>query len=584
MLSPLQKRSYLTLSEWVEGPTKLKPNKSIELDDGDFIRIKSIHKDLETTEVFLRGWRFRRLSDMNGILKKAMNEVCLVVDLTEGDKVTDNKRFRTGDIVESCRQGLEDVPLNKYKKVRKLVLTNMRFPDCSFRASNDRLLPKSQIYHEAVLVCRVKHVVFYKRGKFRMPDAWSEKAVMWLNSSEADPTSNITDEELHQAWRGLTTRGGSRAGFLDGEVEFDREERSAIRARKDTRFLGVAPPPHSGPGTRPSSPIYLDPGSPIERKQKRGVGVRPRAKLLPFTISESKDNAQETASPNPISVHLQSATLADRPVKRHRPGRGLSPEPFSTTTFFSTPRRIRAPVTPPSTPVNQIAQGRKRTLREDNVVIDLLARPPTPDTQSTPIRRHPFTKLVTFRSLNPFTPPSDTQASRESKQVRRYTFGDAFCGAGGTSRGAKMAGLRVEWGFDFAVNPITSYQSNFFGAHAYHASVDLFTQLQDEDHQVDILHLSPPCQPFSAAHTVPGKDDDMNEATFLGIAAIIKKAKPRVVTLEQTSGLIHRRDFWFTAMIHMIVDLGFSVRWKMLNMADYGLAQGRRRLILIASW
>lgn len=68
----------------------------------------------------------------------------------------------------------------------------------------------------------------------------------------------------------------------------------------------------------------------------------------------------------------------------------------------------------------------------------------------------------------------------------------------------------------------------------------------------------------------------MNEATFLGIAAIIKKAKPRVVTLEQTSGLLDRRDFWFTAMIHMIADLGFSVRWKMLNMADYGLAQGRR--------
>jgi hypothetical protein len=34
-----------TLPEWVEGSIKLKTNKAIELEDGDFIRIKSIHED-----------------------------------------------------------------------------------------------------------------------------------------------------------------------------------------------------------------------------------------------------------------------------------------------------------------------------------------------------------------------------------------------------------------------------------------------------------------------------------------------------------------------------------------------------------
>jgi hypothetical protein len=122
--------------------------------------------------------------------------------VTEHDKVTGDKRFRTGDRVNSCHQGLEDVPLSRYKRVRKLVVTNRRFPDCSFRDSKDRLLPKGQIYHEAVLVCRMKYVVFYKRVKFRMSDQWSEKAIMWLNSSEADLTSSITDEELRRAWPG----------------------------------------------------------------------------------------------------------------------------------------------------------------------------------------------------------------------------------------------------------------------------------------------------------------------------------------------------------------------------------------------
>src|SRR5205814_10052923 len=48
MPSPPKKRPLERLPEWVEGSVKLKPNKSIELEDGDFIRIKSIHKDIET--------------------------------------------------------------------------------------------------------------------------------------------------------------------------------------------------------------------------------------------------------------------------------------------------------------------------------------------------------------------------------------------------------------------------------------------------------------------------------------------------------------------------------------------------------
>ncbi|KAL9131968.1 MAG: hypothetical protein Q9217_000248 [Psora testacea] len=43
--------------------------------------------------------------------------------------------------------------------------------------------------------------------------------------------------------------------------------------------------------------------------------------------------------------------------------------------------------------------------------------------------------------------PISTRAIQSNTQ--RYTFGDCFCGGGGMSRGAIMAGLRVEWGFDF---------------------------------------------------------------------------------------------------------------------------------------
>ena len=166
---------------------------------------------------------------------------------------------------------------------------------------------------------------------------------------------------------------------------------------------------------------------------------------------------------------------------------------------------------------------------------------------------------------------------------RRYTFGDCFCGAGGMSRGAVSAGLRVHWGFDF--NPVAcqTFQMNFFGTPVYNVWANQFSEAKG-NHKVDICHLSPPCQFFSDAHTVQGKDDDMNTASLFAIFNLLEKAKPRVVTLEQTSGLIRRHPIFFNAVINMFTSRGFSVRWRVMNCADFGLPQRRSRLFIMASW
>ncbi|KAL9103469.1 MAG: hypothetical protein Q9163_001497 [Psora crenata] len=167
----------------------------------------------------------------------------------------------------------------------------------------------------------------------------------------------------------------------------------------------------------------------------------------------------------------------------------------------------------------------------------------------------------------------------------RYTLGDGFCGAGGTSRGAKAAGLRVEWGFDFDPAAIESFSLNFSGARCWAIAVHEFVMVIKEDFKVDILHLSPPCQPFSPIHARPGKDDEMNTATFFAIEDLIKKIKPRIITLEETFGLTRTLDniVWFKAMVHMFTRQGFSVRWKVFNLCDFGLPQPRKRLFIFAS-
>ncbi|KAL8698935.1 MAG: hypothetical protein Q9201_006300 [Fulgogasparrea decipioides] len=172
---------------------------------------------------------------------------------------------------------------------------------------------------------------------------------------------------------------------------------------------------------------------------------------------------------------------------------------------------------------------------------------------------------------------------RSHVQGPRYVFGDAFCGAGGASRGAKAAGLRVDWGFDFDPAAIETYRRNFFGARCEATPVDIFISSIKDDFRVEVLHISPCCQPYSPAHTRAGRNDEANQATFFAVGELLRKVKPRLVVLENTSGLVERWPEWLHAMIRVFTSLGFNIRWRVFNLAQYGLPQARRRLILFAS-
>lgn len=208
----------------------------------------------------------------------------------------------------------------------------------------------------------------------------------------------------------------------------------------------------------------------------------------------------------------------------------------------------------------------------------------------------------------------------DSPSDRRYTFGDGFCCSGGTSRGAKGAGLRVSWGFDHDLPAIYSYRKNFAHTDCWAVDAHHFVAMFDDDDdfamvdgeddiameddddnkrkdaankkkhkltaKVDILHLSPPCQTFSPAHTREGQNDERNSASFFALEELLKTTKPRVVTVEETFGLTRTVENmpYFRSMIQTFTRLGFSVRWNVFNLRDFGLPQPRKRLFIIASW
>ncbi|KAK4452908.1 S-adenosyl-L-methionine-dependent methyltransferase, partial [Podospora aff. communis PSN243] len=167
---------------------------------------------------------------------------------------------------------------------------------------------------------------------------------------------------------------------------------------------------------------------------------------------------------------------------------------------------------------------------------------------------------------------------------QRYTAGDTFSGAGGASRGMTQAGAYLQFTIDHWDHAVASIKKNFPSATNYNMEITDFITDKDIYHRVDLLHLSPPCQVWSPAHTVVGKNDDMNLAALYSCTDLINKCRPRMFTLEQTFGILHGRfSSFFNLLIQGFTVHGYSVRWRVVNLATYGLPQPRRRLIIIGA-
>lgn len=165
-----------------------------------------------------------------------------------------------------------------------------------------------------------------------------------------------------------------------------------------------------------------------------------------------------------------------------------------------------------------------------------------------------------------------------------YTVGDTFAGAGGASRGISRAGLELAFAVDHWDHAVSSLKMNFQKTDVHQMDITDFIVDKDVRYRVDMLHLSPPCQVWSPAHTTVGKNDEMNMAALFSCTDLIKKTKPRLFTLEQTFGMIHDRfKPFFNTLISGFTTHGYSVRWKVVNLATYGLPQPRKRLIIIGA-
>jgi DNA (cytosine-5)-methyltransferase 1 len=107
------------------------------------------------------------------------------------------------------------------------------------------------------------------------------------------------------------------------------------------------------------------------------------------------------------------------------------------------------------------------------------------------------------------------------------------------------------------------------------------TQIDAKDiPDFDFLLAGFPCQAFSVAGTRKGFDDTRG-TLFFDVARIIREKKPTGFLLENVEGLVsHDHGRTLEVILNVLKDLKYHVDWKVLNSADFGVAQSRKRIYI----
>ena len=157
-----------------------------------------------------------------------------------------------------------------------------------------------------------------------------------------------------------------------------------------------------------------------------------------------------------------------------------------------------------------------------------------------------------------------------------------FAGIGGFRSGLAKFG-------DFFV-PVGFCEIDPYARKAYEAIYDTKGELFFEDARkivpeelpdIDLICGGFPCQSFSIAGK-RGGFEDARGTLFFEIARIARVKRPKYLLLENVPGLLsHDSGRTFATILNALSELGYNVAWQVLNSANFGVPQARKRVFLI---
>lgn len=172
-----------------------------------------------------------------------------------------------------------------------------------------------------------------------------------------------------------------------------------------------------------------------------------------------------------------------------------------------------------------------------------------------------------------------------AKKKKNFRFIDLFAGIGGFHIAMHENGGKCVFASEIDKFARQTYEHNFrnispaifekgnFNEDITHPNLD-YSKLPD----FDILCAGFPCQPFSYAGKNEGFKDETRGTLFFSILSILEAKKPQAFILENVKGLkSHDKGRTLETIIASLENLGYKVKWEILDSLKFGVSQKRER-------
>jgi DNA (cytosine-5)-methyltransferase 1 len=165
--------------------------------------------------------------------------------------------------------------------------------------------------------------------------------------------------------------------------------------------------------------------------------------------------------------------------------------------------------------------------------------------------------------------------------IRRLEAIDLFAGAGGLSLGLEAAGFVPAAAVESVPDACATYRSNHPEAKVFEADIST-VDFKAMRGSFALVAGGPPCQPFSIGGKRLAAEDPRN-----GIPQFMRalaELRPKAFIMENVAGMAAgARQPYLLSVMSQMGRLGYSTTWRVLEAADYGVPQKRRRLFIVGT-
>lgn len=172
-------------------------------------------------------------------------------------------------------------------------------------------------------------------------------------------------------------------------------------------------------------------------------------------------------------------------------------------------------------------------------------------------------------------------SSPDSHKRRRFRVFDLFCGGGGSSIGASMAGAEIVGGAEIAYYPTQAFAANFPSAKVYQTDVRKLSpsRLRSDLGKIDVLLASPECTNHTCAKGSAPRSEESKETAFQ-VIRFARTLEPTWIVLEN---VVHMKPWKrYPELKASLAALGYQIWEYILDSSHFKVPQKRRRLFMVA--